>query len=95
MVLKEAIGTLDGLDREDVFFVKKPWGSEAECIVAHLNENLGVPSEIKAAGFAYFLEVPLAREVLDVLKGHPASLEDKVKLLLFYAENDTYPSWVY
>lgn len=54
-----------------------------------------MPSEVAARGLDYFLEVNIAKEVLEVLGKKAASREEKVKLLIFYAENDAYPDWVF
>ena len=47
------------------------------------------------AGFKYFLGVSTAREVLEVFQGREPSLEEKIDCLLYYAENDAFPGWVY
>jgi hypothetical protein len=56
---------------------------------------LNVPEGIRGEGFEYFLEVSVAMDVLEVLKGKPVSNQDKTKLLLHYAEDDVYPDWVH
>ena len=54
-----------------------------------------MPSYITTLGFEYFLKVHVAKEVLEVLSGRKASKDEKLRLLIFYAENDAYPDWVY
>jgi len=54
-----------------------------------------VPSDLTTLGLEYFLEVHVAKEVLEVLSGRKASKDEKLRLLIFYAENDAYPDWVF
>jgi hypothetical protein len=54
-----------------------------------------VPQEVRAAGYEYFLEIHVAKEVLAVLGSRQAAPDDQVRLLMFYAENDAYPDWAY
>lgn len=42
-----------------------------------------------------FLEVHVAHEVLRVFDDKPPTMEEKLRLLIHYAENDAYPEWVY
>lgn len=95
MKLKDFVRRLNQLDESAILCVRPPWTSDAECMVIAPDKNLGVPDEVKRAGFAYFLEVHVAREVLLVLDQKGAALEDEVELLLHYAEYDAYPEWVY
>ena len=59
------------------------------------DESLKVPEDVKISGFDYFLEVSVALEVLESLEGKPSSLDDKLRLLIYYAENDSYPDYIY
>lgn len=59
------------------------------------DENFGIPTDVKEAGFSYFLEIFVAREVLEVLEGKPSTSEERVRLLIYYADNDAYPEWVH
>lgn len=95
MNLGQLIDNLDDLTKGQCIFARKPWTSQSEAIAAPLGKDFRVPPDLAARGLAYFLEMPLIEEVLEVLGDRPASKEDKLKLLIFYAENDAYPSWVY
>ncbi len=95
MTLREAVRTLDQQNDDAIFCVRCPWTPNADCVVPLPNEVLGVPTEIKQQGYIYFLEVSVAREVLEVLQGKGNSIEDQVSLLIYYAENDAFPDWVY
>lgn len=95
MKLVDAVEGLQDLDEDAVLCAKRPWTRDAECRAVVLDEDMKVPQEVTAAGYEYFLEVHVAREVLAVLGKRKAATDDKVRLLIFYAENDAYPDWVY
>lgn len=95
VALADIINQLDGVDEGQIICARRPWSDQAEGLLALPDENLSVPNDVKAAGFEYFLEVFVAREVLQVFGNKPATLEDKIRLLIYYAENDAYPDWAY
>lgn len=95
MKLCELIDRIDFLNDDHCIFAAKPWSSEADSHVCPLGDKGEPPPELLSKGYAYFLEVHVAKEVLEVLSGHEATPEQKRNLLLFYAENDAYPPWVY
>jgi len=43
----------------------------------------------------HFLEVDVANEVLEAIANRQASPADRCDLLIYYAENDAYPNWIY
>lgn len=95
MNLEQAVMTLDALNQDSILCVRRPWDARSECVVAMPDENFGVPADVKEAGFSYFLEVFVASEVLEVLEGKPSTNDERVRLLIYYAENDAYPEWVH
>ena len=95
MTLEEVVRDLDLLDADATICVRRPWSGSAECIVISLDANLRLPQHVKDAGFEYFLERFVADEVLEVFGEHVPSNEEKLRLLIFYADNDAYPDWVY
>lgn len=95
MTLDETVRQLDSLDKDAILCIRRPWTHHAECVVTAPDEDLGVPSHVKDAGFVYFLEVHVAHEVLGVFGAKPPTHEERVRLLIDYAENDAYPEWVY
>jgi hypothetical protein len=54
-----------------------------------------VPGSISILNFEYFIDVPVAKEVLGVFAPRMPSVQQRNELLLYYAEHDAYPSWVY
>ena len=79
----DAIAALDTLDEDDVIYARKPWSPTAAAMIG--------PDDLEPAGFEYFLEVSVAREVLE---GPLLTLDERVRLLLHYAEYDAYPDWL-
>jgi hypothetical protein len=85
----------DGLDDRCCIFAARPWhaGSAAAAVV--VDEDFKPPTEIKESGLDYFLEVAVANEVLEAIANRQASPADRCDLLIYYAENDAYPNWIY
>lgn len=95
MKLVEAVENLSTLDRETTIFVRRPWTGDAECTVAMLDRGVAIPKEITAAGFEYFLDVFVCHEVLSVFGTRKPTTDEKLRVLIHYAENDAWPDWVY
>ncbi len=95
MNLEQLIGGLSEIPEDECIFARKPWSPNSEAITTRLEEDFKVPRNLTAVGLEYFLEVHVAKEVLKVFGDRPASKEDQLHLLIFYADNDTYPDWVY
>jgi hypothetical protein len=94
MNLKNILNQIDSLDNDATIFAKKPWMEDSEVFLRASNEK-SVTDDLKAKGYEYFLEVFVIKEVLEVFENRKVSLEDKFNLIVFYAENDAYPEWVY
>lgn len=95
MLLRDVVANLNELDEDGIICVQRPWSGEAEARVVAPDDDLSVPADVQAAGFAYFLEVHVAKEVVGVFGEKPPTLDESVLLLVHYAENDAYPDWVY
>src|SRR5262245_52127076 len=95
MTLAEAIARIEDAGQDSVIFARKPWSGSAEALIGSLDHDLKVPAPIKDAGFAYFLEASVVSEVCGVFKSRLPTLDEKVRLLLYYAENDAFPDWVH
>jgi hypothetical protein len=86
---------IDGLGDDEVIFAMRPWHMGCEATIDRLDAESRTPAHIAQQGFTYFLEVAVAREVLEVFVQRAVSDEKKRELVLFYAENDAYPGWAY
>jgi len=91
MTLEDVVRDIESVDEKTTICARKPWtaGSEAQ-LVETVDGRL--PTSIKEQGSVYFLEVYVARDILsqyvDVAQ---RTLEEKVKFLIYYAENDAFP----
>jgi hypothetical protein len=65
VILATAIDQLASFDEDATIFAKKPWSAFAEAVVSSPGERSA--TDLNQAGFDYFLEVQVAREVLEVL----------------------------
>ena len=92
VTLRDVVERLDDLDGEDIMYVRRPWGATADCIVVRYDP---ATRATLGDGLDYFLEGGTAREVLEVFDGRATTLEERLRLLIYYAENDAFPDWVY
>jgi hypothetical protein len=94
------LGTLierlpDSLNDGLCIFAAKPWSATSPAAIAPLDDRFKPPQEILARGLVYFLEVHVGNEVLEVFGDREPSAIEKMNLLIFYAENDAYPDWIF
>lgn len=94
MRLIDVVNSISHLQPDACICAKLPWTEHAECVVVEF-ENDRMPSSVEDEGYRYFLEIYLAQELLEVLKNKIKSVHDAVRLLIFYAQNDAYPDWVF
>jgi regulator of sirC expression with transglutaminase-like and TPR domain len=94
------LGTLidrlpNGLDDSLCIFAAKPWSANSSAAAVQLDDGFRPPKEVIDQGLVYFLEVHVANETLEVFGDHAPTEAEKRDLLIFYAENDAFPEWVY
>lgn len=94
MKLKNILDDIESLDDDGVIFAREPWVLDADAIIMS-SDNPESRQDLAEKGFHYFLEVFVAKEVLEVFENKQPSLEERERLLIFYAVNDAYPEWVY
>ncbi|WP_316214991.1 hypothetical protein [Bradyrhizobium sp. SZCCHNR2035] len=95
MRLLDAISDLSNLNDNDTIFARKPWTHQSEACVAPLDRESRVPEAIKKLGLDYFLEVSVANEILAVFGERTPTIDEVCELILFYAENDAFPEWIF
>lgn len=95
MKLRDVVDRIHQLDRRTLICSRRPWDDEAGTVLVLPDESLRVPQSVKDGGYEYFLDVPTALEVLGVFGNRHASLGERIRLLIHYAEHDAYPDWVY
>lgn len=91
MTMADVISSLGSFDAEDTIYAALPWSEKSAALVAHELESGGVPSEERAQGLEYFMEVFVARDFLEdwksSLKMNP-SREEICAKLIHYAIHD-------
>lgn len=95
MKLQEALDRVMQLSDDDVIFARRPWTLDADAEIGPLDADYRVPASITARGLAYFLEASTAREVLEVFGDREPTADECRRLIMFYAEHDAYPDWVF
>lgn len=63
MKLLEAVQQIEVLDSDLIIYARRPWNFDSE--VELIAENSNDEDRVKAAGFRYFIEVPMAKEFLE------------------------------
>jgi hypothetical protein len=95
MTLQEILDRVDELGDDQVIFARRPWTPDSEAEIGKFNDNFRVPDATSNRGLDYFLEVSVAKEILEVF-GETRPAPERIRaLLMFYAENDAYPKWIY
>jgi hypothetical protein len=86
MNLRDVVNGIDTLQDELTIYATPEWSPDSAAIVTHEPEDGGVPPEANAWGMSYFLEVFIAKEVLEGIK--ILDLEARTKRLIQYAATD-------
>jgi hypothetical protein len=85
------IAQLGDLDDDLCIFAKRPWTAATQAETFFLRGDSGIPDEPRRLELDYFLEVHIAREVLEdsdlSLESH--GLDAVCRRLIEYAERDT------
>lgn len=95
MKLEQALDEIGRLKGDEVIFARKPWDMNSDALIGQLDSDFRVPDAIANLDYEYFIDAPVATEVLDVLADRQSTPRERRELLLYYAINDAYPEWVY
>jgi len=88
--LSEIIHELESFDKEDTIYASEPWTEDSDALVSPVASSNG-PSDLSKRNLSYFLEIFVAREVLDgwtASLGSEPTLQQKCARLIQYARND-------
>jgi hypothetical protein len=91
MTLLDVIANLAHFDEVDTIYLEQPWNRGATAVVAREPDSGRVPDEAADLGLDYFLEVSIAREILEdwaSSRQSSPSLEAKCDRIIQYAIND-------
>lgn len=95
MKLENVLDQVDRMNDDAVIFAKKPWTLASDAEVGLLDADLRVPKTMADRRLEYFLEASVAKEVLEVFGDRKPTIDQRRALLMYYAEYDAYPDWVY
>lgn len=87
MILLDVIQNLAAYESTWTIFAAQPWTPQSMAAVAYEPDSGDLPVEAKDFGLKYFLEVFIAREILEDLGGAPDP-ESQCKRIIQYAIND-------
>jgi hypothetical protein len=89
LTLLEAVRDLASLDDTSTIYAAEPFTENSEVLVAAEQQSRTLPKEVEERGLKYFLEVFIAREVLEdwVTDAEP-TLQEKCARIIQYANTD-------
>ena len=91
MSLGEAIDRLDELDNDATIYASRPFSLGSFAVIAVEPDSGDLPGEAASLGLSYFLEVAIAREVLEGLErisDRHSTPEERRARVLEYAIDD-------
>jgi hypothetical protein len=93
MNLASIIANLESMDDALCIVARRPWTPDAEAKAIALTADGGVPEDVSAAGYEYFLEIDVA---LEEVIGNSGDLSEEQRLAacVYYAEHDAHPAWL-
>ena len=89
--LIDVVANLASFDRELTIYATKPWSPDSATVVAREPDEGGAPNEAKAIGAKYFIEIFIAKDVLDgsiAMEGRAMSIPEQCDRLIHYATYD-------
>jgi hypothetical protein len=95
MKLRDIIDAVASTSDDMCIVARRPWHGDSDARLVQLDADGGLPPHARADGYEYFLELSVILE--DVLSPATAVLtpDQKFGLVLYFAENDAYPEWVF
>jgi len=95
MKLIDAIRHVDDESEDMTICARRPWRADSDACLVRVPAMSKIPKQVIDDGYEYFFEDSVLREILEMPEAQTLSEEAKVDLVIYYAENDAYPSWVY
>lgn len=91
MTLHDVISKIDEFDEDQTIYLRHPWTHDSTAMVEFEPDDGGLPSEVVELGLGYFVEVAVAREVLEDWESElstPPAVNEQCERLIQYAVND-------
>jgi hypothetical protein len=93
MQLFDAIFLAVQMPDDSVICARAPFHQTSEAVIVRTEEDGSIPQQVKAEGYAYFLETSGVNELLGMIGKKRSSKETKVEFVCYYASWDAYPAW--
>jgi hypothetical protein len=84
--LRDVVAQIQSFDDELTIYAAPEWSPDSTVVIGPEPDGGGVPPEAASEGMRYFLEIFIAKEVLDGLQA--LDLEARTKRLIQYAITD-------
>jgi hypothetical protein len=92
LTLRDALASIDDFDDEATIYAAKPWDPTSTTVIAAEGEETA--NTAIGEGLAYFLEVSIAKEAIEVWSewrgGRVPSADERCEAVIHYAVNDAY-----
>ena len=91
MTLHEVISKIDEFDEDQTIYLRHPWTQDSTAMVAFEPDDGGLPTEAEENGLGYFVEVAIARDVLEDWAAElstPPTVSEQCERLIQYGVND-------
>lgn len=92
MTLRDALASIEEFDEEATIYAAKPWDPASTTAIAIEGEETA--DRAIGGGLAYFLEVSVAKEVIEVWSewrsGRVPTSDERCEAVIHYAVNDAY-----
>jgi hypothetical protein len=85
MRLIDVVESLESISRDGTIYAVGPWSWDSDAVVAREQDDGGIPAVAASQGMQYFLEVFIAKEVLE---DSQLSTRENCDRLIEYATND-------
>ena len=73
---------------------RRPWTADSDVYLVAVGTSK-IPEQVVGNGYEYFIEGWILRDVLEIPETKRYSERQKADLIIFYAENDAYPPWIF
>jgi len=86
--LRSLIAEINQLEPTYTIFAREPFTGDSDAVVYDTAPSYTYPQEVIDSGLSYFLEVELAKDLIDGLLGPDADLDTRVARVIHYAIHD-------
>ena len=91
MNLHDVISKIDEFDEDQTIYLRRPWAQDSPAMVAFEPDDGGLPAEAEEHGLGYFVEVAIARDIIEELEeshSTPPAVSEQCERLIQYAATE-------